>query len=191
MKSGVPPWVLIVVAAITALATLLAAAISGLIAYRTSRRSIEHAADMARLDREAEKDAQHRSARRDAYAAYVTAGLTALRDISAARQADSASQRWQELRQQAVASSHAVVIAYGVVEVEGPPQVADSAKAMYEAINDYRRKVVKRYDRETSEDGTEVVITVSEPGEEADSSGRLALRALRHFVATAREILSG
>lgn len=84
MKSGVPPWVLISVAGITALATLLAATISGLIAYRTSRRSIEHAAEMARLDREAEAAAQHRSARRNAYAAYVTAGMTALRDISSA-----------------------------------------------------------------------------------------------------------
>lgn len=42
-----------------ALATLLAAAISGLIAYRTSRRSIAHAAEMARLDREAEATALH------------------------------------------------------------------------------------------------------------------------------------
>ncbi|MEV5804081.1 hypothetical protein [Streptomyces parvulus] len=191
MKSGVPPWVLIVVAAITALATLLAAAISGLIAYRTSRRSMDHAAEMARLDREAEKATQQRSARRDAYAAYVTAGMTALRDISAARQAGWTSPSWQQLREQAVASSHSVVIAFGVVEVEGPPRVADSAKGMYQAINDYRRQVVTLIrDRETSADGTEEVITVSGPGEEADISGRAALKALRLFVATAREALT-
>ncbi|MGW4020804.1 hypothetical protein [Streptomyces sp. NPDC005009] len=189
MKSGVPPWVLIVVAGITALATLLAAAISGLIAYRTSRRSIEHAAEMARLDREAEKTAQQRSARREAYAAFVTAGMTALRDISAARNEQTISPRWDEVRKQAIASSHTVVITYGVVEVEGPPELAESAKLTYEAINVYRRGAVTRYRREESEDGTEN-ITVLSPGKEVDDDGRAALKALRHFVATARETLT-
>jgi flagellar biosynthesis component FlhA len=113
MKSGVPPWVLIVVAGITALATLLAATISALIAYRTSKRSVEHAAEMARLDREAEAAAQHPSARRNACATYVTAGMTALRDISSAQHESKTSTRLREVRKQAIHSSQAVVIAYG------------------------------------------------------------------------------
>lgn len=189
MKSGVPPWVLISVAGITALATLLAATISGLIAYRTSRRSIEHAAEMARLDREAEAAAQHRSARRNAYAAYVTAGMTALRDISSAWRESATSSRWQEVRKQAVDSSEAVVIAYGLVQVEGPLPVTDSAKQMFRAINDFRQQAIKRDHSETLEDGTEVG-TALEPGPEVNVSGNAALAALNKFVSTARETLA-
>jgi hypothetical protein len=190
MKNGVPPWVLIAVAGITALATLLAALISGLIAYRTSRRSVEHAAEMARLDREAAATAQHRSARRAAYASYVTAGITALRDITAVRDAQSSSSRLPELKAQAVASSHATIIAYGVVEIEGPTPVASSAKRLNSAIADYRRRAAKRHNSETSEDGTEEVVTVSEPGKEVETSSRAATKALYDFVAAARESLS-
>lgn len=82
-----------------------------------------------------------------------------------------------------------MVIAYGLVQVEGPLPVTDSAKQMFRAINDFRQQAIKRDHSETLEDGTEVG-TALEPGPEVNVSGNAALAALNKFVSTARETLA-
>ncbi|WP_406401108.1 hypothetical protein OH805_18895 [Streptomyces sp. NBC_00879] len=142
MKSGVSPTVLVLVALITALASLIAAAIAGWIAARNTRKSLKnagettdktlaHAAAMADLDREADKAAQLRSARRTAYAAVLTTAHEArqeLRDLAARRVMTHA-----ELQRHRAAVRDAairMVPTISLVDIEGPTEVSDAAHAI-------------------------------------------------------------
>ena len=75
MQSGVSPSTLITVAVITAVSSIAASAVTALVAYFIAKRNLDHSANMAELDRAAHLKHQQRTARRDAYATYITGAL--------------------------------------------------------------------------------------------------------------------
>lgn len=181
---NVAPSVLISVAVITAVSTLLAAAISGYFISRNARRSLTHAAEMADLDRAAEKAAQHRAARREAYAAFATAALGSLGDIMAAKAKSMGAADRASLLGKAQTSVNTVIVARGVLEVEGPKDVAEHGAQVGYNLHDALR-AVRRYAKD--DDGTSVIST--QDGDEIDKFYDPADSAIQEFVKVARKTL--
>ncbi|MGW7469653.1 hypothetical protein ACWGJT_34540 [Streptomyces xantholiticus] len=142
MRSGVSPAVLIAVTAITAFATLAGAVIAAWISARNTRNTLEHTARQAESDREEERRAQCRTARRDVYAAYSTAALLAVRDIS--RMLYAPLDDRAEERSVARASQHDLVVAIGPLSIEGPEAVYDAARPVMSLVAEYRQVAKSR-----------------------------------------------
>lgn len=143
MTSGVSPTTLITVAGITAVSSLIAAAITALIAYLIANRNLAHAADMAALERAARLAEQHRTQRRDAYAAYVTTAMASFRDASMMRFANfESAEKWKEAATAARDVYNSLVIAQGVVNMEAPQSLAEHAESLRAAAMEYRLSVV-------------------------------------------------
>lgn len=175
MKSGVSPATLIAVAIITALSSLLAAAISAGIAYLVAKRNLTHAADMAALDREAKRREQHRAAQRDAYAAYLTASLAAYRaawGIFRGKR-NITVESWPLRRAETERLLEELVIALSVVHMEGTPDVVKPASDVREIFQLYWG----------------VVQTTVDPSEEVDSIRSVAEQSSREmYVKTDQRI---
>ncbi|MER6238504.1 hypothetical protein ABT185_20970 [Streptomyces clavifer] len=125
-------------AVITASSSLIASAITALIASVLSKRSLSHAADMAALDRAARLREQHRTARRDVYAAYVNSVLTTLRDTSMmATNGLQSVDAWKSAGSTASDSYNAAVLALGVVKMEAPAPLAERADELRECARDF------------------------------------------------------
>ncbi|MFF4294801.1 hypothetical protein ACFY0N_14205 [Streptomyces vinaceus] len=130
-------------AGITAASSLIAAAITALIAYLIAKRNLAHAADMAALERAARLAEQDRTQRRDAYAAYVTAAMSSFRDSSMLRVTDFASaESWQEAAVAARDVYNSLVVAQGIVKMEAPESLAAHAESLRQAAMEYRLSVV-------------------------------------------------
>ncbi|MER7177597.1 hypothetical protein [Streptomyces mesophilus] len=127
MKSGVSTGVLLMVAAITATAALIGALGSAWIAARSTRKSMEQAAEEAETNRKSIKDAQHRASRRDAYAAFMVAGAGALRAAEALADDVSDHDAFKKVQQAAIKALDRAINATALVSLEGPQSVADHA----------------------------------------------------------------
>ncbi|MER6286510.1 hypothetical protein [Streptomyces sviceus] len=139
MQSGVSPSTLITVAAITAVSSLAASAITAVIAYVISKRNLAHAADMAAIDRATRLNEQHRTARRDAYAAYLTSVLTTLRDATLMQRQGgyTTTEEWRAASITARDAYNAAVITLGVVKMEAPGPLADRAEELRNCAHEF------------------------------------------------------
>ncbi|MFC7906602.1 hypothetical protein [Streptomyces nigra] len=172
-------------AVITATSSLLASAITALIAYVLSKRSLSHAAEMAALDRAARLREQHRTARRDVYAAYVNSVLTTLRDTSLMPDNGYKSMdAWQSASKTAADSYNATVLALGVVKMEAPAPLAERAdelrKCAHEFLKANRAAAKPALGEEERKD----------LGEAAQAKSELVFEVLTTFTEEARADLS-
>ncbi|MFB6935247.1 hypothetical protein [Streptomyces chartreusis] len=173
-------------AVITAVSSLSASAITALIAYVIAKRNLNHAAEMAVLDRAARLTEQHRNARRDAYAAYVTASLASLRDTSMLSNSKNLEsiESWNAARVIARDSYNAMVIAQGVVKMEASGSLARDAENLRKCVLEYRQAVEKAVRPGLSNEERQ------EFREDAKSKSTLAFAALSAYTEMARSDLS-
>ncbi|MFF8016109.1 hypothetical protein [Streptomyces sp. NPDC007929] len=173
-------------AIITAVSSLLASAVTAVIAYLISQRNLAHAADMAALDRSARLNEQHRTARRDAYAAYVTALLTSLRDTTMLRNPEGFDT--DEARQKAMVqvkdSYNAMVVAKGVVDMEAPEQLGENVELLRKLAMEYRQAAEKAITPGRSTEERQAL------KKDATEKAVLAFKALATFTTEARTDLT-
>ncbi|UFR02290.1 hypothetical protein KBP30_14330 [Streptomyces sp. Go40/10] len=180
---------------ITASSSLIAAGIAALIAYMIAKRNLTHAAEMAAQEREVQREKaawereaqleeQHRAAQRAAYAAYVTAALTALRDLSRLKnRSDSLSEGEAQAVQVAARDSyHALVVSLGRVRLEDRENVTKSANALQKALREFWIAAQLQDSAETK----------SKAGaEDVEKKAKSAFRSLNEFEEVAYIALQG
>lgn len=144
MQSGVSTTTLITVAVITAVSSLAASAVTAVVAYLIAKRNLGHAAQMVELDRSAQLRQEQRTARRDAYAAYVTAALATLRDTTILKHRDGSLETaadWATARGPARDSYNELAITQGVVKMEAPEDLAQTAESVRESVQEFLRRI--------------------------------------------------
>ncbi|MEV8048494.1 hypothetical protein [Streptomyces bacillaris] len=93
---------------------------------------------MAALDRAARVGEQHRTARRDVYAAYVNSVLLTLRDTSQMpAKGYKSTDAWVEAGSAASDSYNAAVLALGVVNLEAPAALAERAEELRQCAQEF------------------------------------------------------
>ncbi|MFD7947753.1 hypothetical protein [Streptomyces sp. NPDC059744] len=186
MQSGVSASTLISVAIITAVSSLLASAVTAVIAYMLSKRSLAHAADMAALDRSARLNERHRTARRDAYAAYVTALLTSLRDTTMLRNSEDidTDEAWQKAKVQVRDSYNSMVVAKGVVDMEAPEPLGNRVEELRKLAMEYRQAAEKAVAPGRSKEERQAL------AKDATEKAVLAFKTLTTFTTEARADLT-
>ncbi|MEF9524311.1 hypothetical protein [Streptomyces sp. RB13] len=188
MQSGVSPSTLITVAVITAVSSLAASAVTALVAYFIAKRNLTHAAGMAELDRAAQLKQQQRTARRDAYAAYVTATLNTLRDTTMLRnrrESLESAEEWAKARGPARDSYNEMVIAQGVVKMEAPEPLAKEAEEVRICTQAYLRGI-ERFTTPGIEENVREEERIA-----SRAAGNKAFAALNTFTNAARADLEG
>ncbi|MCF3129837.1 hypothetical protein [Streptomyces olivochromogenes] len=187
MKSGVSPATLITVSLITAVATLLAAALAALITSSVAKRNLKHAAEEAEKDRHAKAKLDVRKTRREAYASFLTACLKALNRIVTDPEDDSQwgvdGDPWNRYRSETRSSLYEVLYSQSLVAVEGPREVIKASEEARRAVQDFRN-ARQDYLKPGLEDKAKEEALV-----QAKDARSVATRAVNNFAKVARELL--
>jgi hypothetical protein len=141
---------------------------------------------MTLLDREAEKSAQHRTARREAYTAFVNAALAAIRDASMLRNESpfTNEDRWKDLSRVARNAYNSMAVAQGLVRIEGPTgSLTDAAEYLRVQVAEFTR-VAQKATHPLLND-----VTREKEAEKFQSASKAALKALSGFIETAQSTL--
>ncbi|MBM0235421.1 hypothetical protein JNW91_28740 [Micromonospora sp. STR1_7] len=123
----------VAVALITALSTLAAAALTGLIGALSTRRQLAHQLAVARLESAEQRATRRDELRRDAYVGFLSACDQAYRQLD---------RRWLEAGgneprpgyDEAYSAMRAVDEAYNLVLLEGPADVAAAARSVLASL---------------------------------------------------------
>jgi hypothetical protein len=188
MKSGVSPATLITVSLITAVATLLAAALASLITSSVAKRNLKHAVEEAEKDRHAKVKLEVRSARREAYAGFLTACLKALGKIVSGPDGDSQweldEDPWNRYRSETRSALHEVLSSQSLVAMEGPREVIKASEEARKAVQNFSTAM-----RAYHKPGLDVEAE-EKARAHAEDSKRVAAGAVNGFAKAARALLN-
>ncbi|UQT58489.1 hypothetical protein M4V62_27325 [Streptomyces durmitorensis] len=124
----------VAVAVITAGAAVSASGLTSWIAMRNARQQVEQQLLLAREERTDRRAAEHRAARRDAYAHFLSEAISTAATIRQAREQDISEELFQS-HYAAASESLTLLLQAGVPAlIEGPAEVAKAVREVRSAL---------------------------------------------------------
>ncbi|MDX3756282.1 hypothetical protein [Streptomyces sp. AK02-04a] len=134
---------------VSAVAALSGSALTAWISIRSARLQNEHALSIAREDRVERRINAHRTARRDAYVAFLTSVTTAAIEVVRAEEPGLDDDEFETRWMQAWMANRRTLGPHCVLSIEGPEAVVGPATYLRQCVFDELRiaKEVRRGDR--------------------------------------------
>ncbi|MFE7984776.1 hypothetical protein ACFUZA_21760 [Streptomyces cellulosae] len=164
-----------VVALITSLSTLSGAGVTAWITLRTHQRQVSHQETLAAEDRAEARRALHRSARKDAYVQFINQAVKTAQSIAEMGRVEPSE--FEDAEARALAALSEVWPSLALVNVEGPPEIADLADQVANALKTEGAKA-------------RIAHHASEMKPELIEASRIRWSAQREFTNAARRVLA-
>lgn len=137
----------VAVAVITAGAAISASGLTSWIAMRSAQRQSEQQLVLAREERAERRTAEHRTARRDAYAGFLSEAISVAAAIRRVRQLGISEEEFQSRYAAASESLMLLVPTGALVSVEGPAELGEAGRQVRSALTSELQAVRAAYEQ--------------------------------------------